>query len=247
LIIINDQNIYILPPTYVLEMKTIILLKKLERYALFTQNDLAKITNKSQKYVRTLLYRLNKKGFIRRIERGKYALYDDVLIFASYIEAPSYLSLWTALRYYNMTQQQPKSFFVMCPIKRKKIRLRDSDIIFVTTKHMFGYRKERYSDFDIFMAEPEKVIIDSLLFKIPLNDIAEALDSAELDFEKLSGYAKKTKNISLMKRLGYILENKKGSSYGLKATDNNYIPLDYLGRKGGKKERKWKLIINAEL
>src|SRR3989344_7428729 len=102
-------------------MKTIHLLKKLERLPLFTENDVAKIVNKSPKYIRTLLFRLNKEKLIRRIEKGKYTLHEDVLIFASHIVIPSYISLWTALRYYNMTQQQPTLFFVLSKIKRKNI------------------------------------------------------------------------------------------------------------------------------
>lgn len=226
-------------------MKTINLLKKLEYFPLFTENDVAKIINKGPKYVRTLLYRLNKKKLIQRIEKGKYTVHNDPLILASHIVIPSYLSLWTALRYYNMTQQQPTSFFVVSKIKRKNIKKRN--IIFMSTKHLFGYKKERYSDFDIFIACPEKTIIDSLLFKIPLEDIYIALENTDINFDRLSEYAKKTKNKSLMKRLGYLLENKKNNSYGLKALDNNYILLDYLGKKKGKKNKKWKLIINSEL
>ncbi len=109
---------------------------------------------------------------------------------------------------------------------------------------MFGYKKERYSDFDIFMAEPEKAIIDLLLFKVPIDDVKLALEKEDLDFNKLSEHAKKTKNKSLMKRLGYLLEQKKSSSYGLKALDNNYILLDYLGKKKGIKDKRWRLIIN---
>lgn len=223
-------------------MKTIHLLKRLERFPLFTESDVAKIINKSPKYVRTLLYRLKKQSLIQRIERGKYTIHEDPLIFASHIAIPSYLSLWTALRYYSMTQQQPTSFFVLSPIKRKDIK--ELNINFLSTKHMFGYKKERYSDFDIFIADPEKTIIDSLLFKVPLEDIDIALDEGNIDFKKLSEYAKKTKNKSLMKRLGYLLEKKKNKSYGIKALDRNYVLLDYLGKKKGKKDKKWRLIIN---
>jgi len=226
-------------------MKTYNLLKKLERMPLFTENDVSKIINKSAKYVKTLLYRLNKEGLIKRIEKGKYTIYDDAVIYASHIAVPSYISLWTALRYYNMTQQQPTSLFIMVPKKRKNINNKISAINFISTKHMFGYKKERYSDFDIFITEPEKAIIDSMLFKIPIDDIEFALNSSEIDFEKLSICANKTKNKSLIKRLGYLIEKKIGMSYNLKAEDNNYIVLDYNKKKVGKKNKKWRLIINT--
>ena len=230
-------------------MKTIHLLKKLEQYPLFTENDVIKLIKKSPAYTRTLLYRLHRNAYIYRIERGKYTVHADALIFASYLATPSYISLSTALRYYNMIQQQPYSIFVMSPVPRKKVMFRGIPILFITIKSstLFGYKKERYNDFDIFMADPEKVLIDSLRYKLPLSDIVQALDTPEIDFGRLSDYAYRLGNTSLIKRLGYVLEKKKGLSYGLAAQDHNYIPLDYLGKKKGKKDKKWKLIINTEL
>lgn len=228
-------------------MKTIHLLKKLERSPLFTENDVSKIINKSPEYVKTLLYRLNKQNLIKRIEKGKYTVYDDPMLFSSHIITPSYLSLWTAFRFYNMTQQQPFAIFVISAINKKKLKFQNIDIMFFKTKRMFGYKKERYADFDIFIAEKEKAVIDALLFKIPIQDIIYALESEELNFEKLAEYAKKTNNSSLIKRLGYILQTKKEKNYGLKALDNNYIPLDYLNKKKGKKDSAWKLVINTEV
>ncbi len=228
-------------------MKTIQLLKRVERLPLFSVNDMAKIVNKSPKYIRTLLYRLHKNGLIRRVENGKYTLYEDPMVFSSHIVLPSYLSLWTALRYYNMTEQQPYSVFVMVSSPKKSLAFAKTRIRFFSTKYMFGYKKERYNDVDIFMAEREKAIIDSLLFRIPIADIKTALESEEVDLKKLSEYAQRTASISLMKRLGYLLETLKGSPYGLKALDNNYVRFDYLAKKRGEKNKKWKLIINVEL
>lgn len=228
-------------------MKTVHLLKRLERFPLFTESDVAKVVNKSPSYVRTLLYRLHGQGLVKRVEHGKYTLYEDPMVFSSHIVIPSYLSLWTALRYYNMTEQQPYSVFIMVAFPKKSLTFAKTKMVFFSTKHMFGYKKERYADVDIFVAEREKAIIDSLLFRIPITDIKTALESEEVDLKKLSEYAKRTASISLMKRLGYLLETLKGSSYGLKALDSNYVRLDCLAKKRGKKDKKWKLIINVEL
>lgn len=228
-------------------MKTIHLLKKLERYPLFTENDMSKIINKSPEYVKSLLYRLNKQKLIKRIEKGKYTVYDDPLIFSSHIIMPSYLSLWTAFKFYNMTQQQPFGIFVASPINKKVLKFENTDILFFKTKHLFGYKKERYADFDIFIAEKEKAIIDALLFKIPIHNIVYALENEDLNFEKLAKYAKKTKNISLIKRIGYILETKTGKNFGLMAKDNNFIKLECSRTNKGKKNNKWKLIVNAKI
>jgi len=222
-------------------MNAIKLLKQLDLYPIFTEKDVLKITKTTKKYVRTLLSRLQKKGYIYRIERGKYSLYDDPLIFASHLAKHSYLSLWTALRYHNLTQQQPQNIFVMVKSAKRKITLPHTTINFIITKHFWGYKTERYRDFDIFIAEPEKAIIDCLSARLPIEYVTEAIELHK-NPQKLAEYAKKTKNSSLIKRVGYLLEKYKNNSYGLKPLDYNYIPLDYTKKKG-KKDHKWRLII----
>ena len=146
-------------------MKTIQLLSLLKNFPLFTFNDFVKITKQSSEYCRTSLYRLKKQKFIFEIERGKYTVYDDPLIFSSFIVQPSYLSSWSALRYYNLTDQLPIAIFLSTPKTRPLINFNGTKIIFLKTKYMWGYKRVRYFDWDIFMAEPEKAVIDSLLSK----------------------------------------------------------------------------------
>src|SRR3989344_419644 len=242
---LNNRNI--IKPRYRAEfMKTIELLRILQEYPLFTENDVAKIVDKRADYVKTLLYRLRKQKLIHRVERGKYTLHDDVLIFASFISVPSYISLWTALRHYNLTEQLPKTIFVVVPKTRKSFKFQGTSIEFVKSKHFFGFRKERYRDFDIFIAEPEKAVIDSLLSrKIPLDEIAKAIKTKELRTEKLIDYSIKTKNKSLIKRMGFILEENHLECKKLeKFVDNNYICLDLMLGKTGEKNKKLRIIDN---
>ena len=62
--------------------------------------------------------------------------------------------------------------------------------------------------------------------------------------QKIADYAKKAKNKSLIKRLGYLLERNNKQTFGLKPLDNNYVILDYLSKKRGKKDKKWKVAVN---
>lgn len=227
-------------------MKTINLIKILENYPLFRENDVAKIVNKKPEYIKTLLYRLEKRKLIYRIERGKYTCYDDALLFVSYIYVPSYISLWTAIRYYNLTEQLPKTIFVMVPKSRKSLKFLNITIEFIKTKYFFGFKKDRYRDFDIFIAEPEKAIIDSLLSKkTPLDEIEKAIKTRQFDINKLLSYAIKTKNKSLIKRLGFILEENNIKCERLKGfVDANYVLLDLMLNKTGKKNEKWRIIDN---
>ena len=244
---LNNRNIY-KPSCSDLFMKTINLIKILQDYPLFKENDIAKIMNKNPDYIKTLLYRLNERGVIHRIERGKYTCYDDILLFASYIYVPSYIGLWTAIRYYNLTEQLPKTIFVMVPKSRKSLKFNGISIEFVKTKYFFGFKKERYRDFDIFIAEPEKTLIDSLISrKIPLDEIEKIIKTKQFNIKKLLDYAVKIRNKSLIKRLGFILEENNIKSERLKKfIDANYIILDLMLSKQGKKNKKWMVIDNRK-
>lgn len=227
-------------------MRNVNLLKILSDYPLFTLNDFAKITRSTQKYARTHLYRLKKQGLIFRIEKGKYTLHDDPMIYASYIAMPSYISFWTAIRYYGLTEQLPLTIMISAARPRKGLESAGRKIRFFKMRHMWGYKKERYSGFDIFIAEKEKCIIDSLLIRnIPFDEIAKAVNPEEIDMKKLEMYALKTGNKSAMKRAGYLMELR-GFDAGklLNNIDNNYIALNWDGVKRGKKNRKWKISVN---
>lgn len=230
-------------------MDKIKLLETLKTYPLFTFNDFIRITKKKKEYVRTLLYRLRKQGLIYKIEKEKYTLYDDPIIFASYIQIPSYISFWTALRFYNFTEQLPRTIMVASPKSRKEIIFLETKIKFIKIKNFFGYKKERYRDFNIFIGEKEKVIIDCFLIKsVPLDEVIKAIESKELDKNKLIKYAIMVKNKSLIKRIGYLMENLGYECKKLeKHIDNNYIPLDSTFNLKGKRNKKWKIIVNRKI
>jgi predicted transcriptional regulator of viral defense system len=230
-------------------MDTRSLLTTLEGYPLFTVNDLSKILQRPPEHLRTKLHRLERRGIVRRIERGKYTVHEDPLIFASFIAAPSYMSLWTALRFYDLTDQLPLEVMVMVARPRVDIEFMGRRITFTKTKHMFGYRRERYNGHLVFIADPEKAIIDSLLTgKVPVSEVASVIETGGLNFRRMVSYAKRTGSSSLAKRLGYLLEDSGRSARGLeKLIDGNTIPLDAGYPAGGERDGKWKILINRSL
>ena len=227
-------------------MKKIKIMKIMEKAPLFTFNEFVRFTEFSPGYAKVYLSRLKKDGMIFEIERGKYSIFDDPFLFSSYIIMPSYISFWTALKFYGFTEQLPSDIMVACAKPRKPINFRGVKILFFKTKNMWGYKKQRFGNFEIIVAEKEKAIIDSLALRnIPFDEIAKSIETKDFDAQKLLEYAEKTKNISLKKRLGFLLENFGISAEKLsKSLDNNYIPLDWHGKKRGSKNKKWKIIVN---
>ena len=223
-------------------MKKIELIKMLEKYPLFTFNEFVRMTGKSSEYARTYLYRLKKEGLVFRVEKGKYTVFDDAMMFSSHIIVPSYISFWTAFRFHNFTEQLPSDIMIAVAKSKENIAFKGTKVRFFKTKHLWGYRKYRYRDFDIFVAEKEKCIIDSLLLKnVPFDEIVKSIRTKEFDADKLSQYAVKTGNKSLMKRVGYIMDQCGMNAAAERLTrylDNNCILLDWSATGKGKTNKK---------
>src|SRR3989344_3070176 len=128
-------------------MKKIVLIRTLEKYPLLTFNEFVRFTGKGVKYCRTHLYRLKKEKLIFEIERGKYTVYENPLLFASLIAAPSYISFWTALRFYNLTDQLPLHIMIASKKSRKEINFFNTKIKFYKLRYFWGYKKTRYEKF----------------------------------------------------------------------------------------------------
>jgi len=236
-------------------MNKINLLKELSRYAVFDVKIVSDILNKSREYSKLVIYRLKQEKLIFEIERNKYTTKKEPLVIASNLVWPSYISCWSALRYYNLTEQLPETFFVITTRARKKrkINMENSKIIFikVSGKYFFGYAKEILNDFEIFIATKEKALIDSALFKkISFSEIFDIIQNNkdELDFDLLINYLIKIKNKALIKRFGFLLDSLGINTLKLnKYIDYKYIPLDYAGLAKGKKNKKWRVIQNVNL
>lgn len=237
-------------------MNKIRLLKELERYVIFNNKVLRDITGKPSSYVKLLVYRLKKQDLVFEIERNKYTVHKDSLLIASRIVWPSYLSCWTALRYHNLTEQLPTSIFVITTRARKKSRLKfeNTEIIFIKIKpkYFFGFNKENYGGFTIFMADPEKALIDSALFKkISFLELYSMMKEhkKEINMKLIIIYLKRIKNKTLIKRFGFAFDKLGFDLFSkLKRFINDkYVFLDYAGASKGKKNKKWRLTENAEL
>ncbi|RLI92449.1 MAG: hypothetical protein DRO89_02115 [Candidatus Altiarchaeales archaeon] len=237
-------------------MKRMVLVNELEKYPVFTLKTVADIIEKDRNYAKLVVYRLKNDRLILEIEKNRYTLQKDPLIVASNIIWPSYISCWSALRYYNLTEQLPQVISVMTTRARRKreIIFNNTRIVFtkIKPKYFFGYRKERHGDFNIFIAEKEKALIDSALFKkISFSEIGDIIKDniATINVNLLVDYLIKIRNKALIKRFGFLLEDLGIDTYDrVKGfLDYKYIPLDYALAAEGKKDKKWRVIKNAGL
>lgn len=113
-----------------------------------------------------------KKGYIRRLKRGHYILADftlserELYVIANKLYEPSYVSLESALRYYNLI---PEGVYTITSLSINKT----SEVISpigrfhyhsITPAFYFGYALVPSRLGNARMAEPEKALMDYLYF-----------------------------------------------------------------------------------
>lgn len=138
--------------------------------------------------------RLVRSGFLLRIKRNVYVLKDrwdalskeDKFCLANIIQVPSYVSLMTALDYYEITTQIQMNFIESIGIHRtKKVEVAESVFRYskVNRNLYFGFVREK----GFFMATPEKAFVDAFYLKSlkRYNFDLTSIDFSRLDLREI--------------------------------------------------------------
>jgi len=155
----------------------------------FNLRQLANALKISVPSARVLASRYVKNGILIRIKRDLYILseqwdflsLEEKFQLANLIQTPSYVSLLTALSYYEISTQIQQEFIESVAIKRtKQVEVNNSIFNFSKLKNelYFGFvRKQGF-----FIAEPEKALLDAF-YLMSLQKYT--LDVDTIDFEKI--------------------------------------------------------------
>ena len=170
------------------------------------------------------LGRLFRKGWLQRLENGLYLIIpleagperlwsENAYVLASNLISPSAIAYWSALRYWNMTEQIPQVYFIQTPKRKKSTVIQGIKFQFVHVeeRYFFGILTQRLRGADISVTDREKTIID-IAHRPELGggiiQLAEALKTAynDIDWEKFDQYIERWGGGSVVKRLGYLIE-----------------------------------------
>jgi predicted transcriptional regulator of viral defense system len=156
----------------------------------FSPRDVADVFNISYNSAKVTCSRYTDKGFILRLKRNFYinrnkwinlSLKEKFTI-ANILQVPSYISLTTALEYYEITSQMQRNFIESVSVK-KTMRAEIESEVFAFSK----IKKRYFSNFirkdNIFIATPEKAFIDAIYLRA-FNMYSLDLDA--IDFDKLN-------------------------------------------------------------
>ena len=237
---------------------------------IFTYGDAVKAYGGSNSRLRDILSTLVKRAWLKRIEKGKYLILpleagregewtEHEFVIASYLIKPYYIGYRSALNYYGYTEQVSRTVYIASTRRKSASSLEISGVcyrfVLVSEAKFFGVKLFDIGERQVNISEPEKTIVDCLdrlRYCGGISEIAKALwyGQDELDFTKMAEYSLRNGNKAASQRLGYLIE-----LLGFKADDaidillqdmsTRYTPLDTLSEPRGKRNNRWKVILNA--
>jgi predicted transcriptional regulator of viral defense system len=181
----------------------------------FGYEELARVLGISPASARVSASRYVRQGLLVRVKRNIYVLREvwnglgktEKFVLVNMGQTPSYISLMTALDYYEITTQVQRDFYESMAVKRtKEIHIDGSVFRYskIAGNLYFGFKKEN----EFFIATPEKALVDAFYL---MSYGRYALDISALDSEKLNGdevlrlsmeFPSKTKK--MLKKYGYL-------------------------------------------
>jgi hypothetical protein len=221
-----------------------------------------------------MLIRLEKKGWLQRVERGRYIfveltaakpnpIAEDALVLAMDLFSPCYLSGWTAAEHWGLTEQIFNSILVYSSAYQRTSEKKVGGINFVLRRvkdnEIFGTKIVWSSSRKIVMADKHRTIIDILNRPVDGGSSVVAFEickeyfvSPDADFQTLLRYAERLGNGAVFKRLGLIAENivpsqKEFTDTCFRNISKGISLFDPSGPKKGQISSKWNLRMNIAI
>lgn len=261
LIIMYIQNIS-------LGRKEVQLLSTLEhdQKSVFSFEDALKVlAGTKRQVVRNILSKLAKKARIERIKKGTYMLVpfsqkawaEHELSVIPLMAGEYYVSFWSALKYFSMTEQLPRTVFIATRKQKKSRSFQGIEYKFIklSAKNFGGYEETNIEGRKVRIASREKTVLDCLAHPEYCGGIGEPTKAIkyhwkELNWKKVKEYLKEMKNSAVERRLLYILKTLKITVALRKLKEKKfkgYRQLDPSRSKGGVKEKTAGLQLNVDL
>ncbi|MEM2130386.1 MAG: hypothetical protein QXZ70_07295 [Candidatus Bathyarchaeia archaeon] len=196
-----------------------------EKKTIIRAMDVQSALHCSLDYAYFLLHKLERKKWLERVAAGVYqfvpAAYgypekippaNAFVVGAAFVE-PYYFSYYTSNSHYGFTTQMPFTLFIATTRKKPNVEWQGTTFKFVTLseRKFFGYRLERVFDAEVYMAEPEKSLVDSFDKPHYAGGVEQLVrivwrGLSRVDQNKLVNYAVSMKSHALVQRLGFVVD-----------------------------------------
>ena len=174
---------------------------------------------------RVRLHELEAKGWVERLERGKYIIIpleagperewsENPFLIAAQLVQPAAVAYWTALHHWQFTEQVPRITYVQTTTRklpsRKTVLGTGYRFVTVTARKFFGHKREFVGHHSYRITEREKTVLDcldrpDLAGGIP--EVVKALRSADpIRWAQIDDYLARMGSGAVVKRLGFLVE-----------------------------------------
>ncbi|MBI1870483.1 MAG: hypothetical protein HYS07_04735 [Chlamydiae bacterium] len=190
-------------------------------------DEIIQILKVSRNYAYKIASVLCDKRWFERLKSGSYQVIPleggpkrvsemNPYVMGGLLDEPYFFSYATANTHYGFSVQVYTTLFVALKRQRRTISLKGVNIQFVTLpkSKFFGFREANVMGEKVQMAELEKALLDSLdkpQYAGGIEEIFAVFDRAkgEIDSCKLVDYALRFGTISLLQRLGFLIDFQK--------------------------------------
>lgn len=243
-----------------------------EKKRLVKLDEIVRILKVSRNHAYKIASVLCDKGWLERLKSGSYQIIPleggpkrvsemNPYVIGQLLNEPYFFSYATANTHYGFSSQVYTTLFVALKRQRRMISLKGVTIQFVS---LSGSKFFAFGDIEVMgervqMAEPEKVLLDSLdkpQYAGGIEEVSLVLEKAKVKIDpgKLVEYAFRFHTTSLLQRLGFFIDllripvsDKLRKKLSTESQKGQPIPLatsDRFGRKG-KLWPEWKIIQNV--
>lgn len=132
----------------------------------YSTQQLANLIRKPKTIAKVYANRLVKKTLAKQLIRGKISFTDDDFVISCQMVEPSYISLESALLFHNIVQQVPKE--MTCVTTKNSLKYPELGIKYhkISSSLFFGYSKFKKDNSYVYVADPEKALIDGVYLNI---------------------------------------------------------------------------------
>jgi len=228
-----------------------------EEISIFEIQNLKEVLGLDNRKINEIAENLVVKGFLSRIERGKYcrANFRDENVIGTFLAKESAVAYWSALNLHGLTEQFPNKIFIQTTQLKKEVEFAGITYQFVKIQpnKRTGIIFNGYGNYKYPITDIEKTIIDCFDLQQYSGGFAElirAFYNANLNAKKITDYCSAVNNIAVIKRLGFLAElfEKKNLSSFVKfaksKVNRSYNLFDTFGENTGEPNNDWYLRMN---
>lgn len=192
---------------------------------IFTTDDAYDVLGEGRA-TRETLERLADKGWLERVEKGKYLIVpleagpdrswtEDAFVIAHHLVEPGAVAYWTALNHWNLTEQVPRVTYVQTPARKENRRPEvlgmQFRIVRIKRERFFGLHRFTAGDTAVEVTDREKTVIDCLDRPELSGGVVEVAGGlregdGEFDWNRMTRYLRRFGSGAVVKRLGFLAE-----------------------------------------